>query len=200
MVRPADAAIRRACDARSAAAAPVRGCAGGGAGRRNARRAAPQGRDATAPARSAGDRVAAWREPGMIYRVTDLIPVVLLALACVVAGYFILTRLLPRLPPGRQPRLRHGAQPPARHAFVRKRAAGPLPTGELIQSVVPVIGQSWGLGVIVVAWDEVVSGARDATDGHNVVLHEFAHQLDREDGVADGVPLLSAGALRTWAR
>ena len=27
-------------------------------------------------------------------------------------------------------------------------------------------------------------------DGHNVVLHEFSHQLDQEDGKADGVPIL----------
>ena len=34
----------------------------------------------------------------------------------------------------------------------------------------------------------------------NVVLHEFAHQLDDEDGHADGAPLLSGGTLRTWGR
>src|SRR5438105_1270719 len=28
-------------------------------------------------------------------------------------------------------------------------------------------------------------------DGHNVVFHEFAHQLDQEDGAADGAPLLA---------
>src|SRR5438128_6727496 len=86
------------------------------------------------------------------------------------------------------------------HAFVPKRAAGASRTGELMRPAVPVVGQSWGLGVVIVAWDEVVGGARDATDGHNVVLHEFAHQLDGEDGVGDGVPLLATGGLRTGAR
>jgi MtfA peptidase len=85
------------------------------------------------------------------------------------------------------------------HAFVPKLAAVPG-TGEVVEPSGPLGGQSWRDGVVVVAWDEVVSGARDATDGHNVVLHEFAHQLDQEDGVADGAPLLPAGALRTWAR
>ena len=40
-----------------------------------------------------------------------------------------------------------------------------------------------------------------AGDGHNVVLHEFAHQLDQEDGVVNGAPLLPRTSLyRTWAR
>jgi MtfA peptidase len=43
-----------------------------------------------------------------------------------------------------------------------------------------------------------VRGARNPDDGENVVLHEFAHQLDAEDGVSDGTPLLPPGALRTW--
>src|SRR5438876_8121433 len=74
LVRAAHAAIRGTRDARSPAAAPVRGGAGGVAGRRDARRATPQGCGAPAPSRSAADAVAAWREPGMIHRVTDFIP------------------------------------------------------------------------------------------------------------------------------
>ena len=38
-------------------------------------------------------------------------------------------------------------------------------------------------------------------DGHNVVLHEFAHQLDQEDGSMDGAPDLGSRARYTaWAR
>ena len=29
-------------------------------------------------------------------------------------------------------------------------------------------------------------------DGNNVVLHEFAHQLDQEDCKAEGVPILNS--------
>jgi Mlc titration factor MtfA (ptsG expression regulator) len=44
--------------------------------------------------------------------------------------------------------------------------------------------------------------------GRNLVLHEFAHQLDEEDGAADGAPLLTGSAnlwqvhhrYQTWAR
>ncbi len=63
------------------------------------------------------------------------------------------------------------------------------------------LGESWHQGYVVLAWDAVLHGASDLDDGHNVVLHEFAHQLDQEDGVADGVPLFDH-PLRygQWAR
>jgi Mlc titration factor MtfA (ptsG expression regulator) len=54
----------------------------------------------------------------------------------------------------------------------------------------PTLGQSWSDGSIVLAWDDVLHGAAAPHDGHNVVLHEFAHQLDSADGLADGVPAL----------
>lgn len=62
-------------------------------------------------------------------------------------------------------------------------------------------GESWETGKVVLAWDNVESGARDFSDGHNVVLHEFAHQLDQESGASNGSPLLdSRAAYAGWAR
>lgn len=55
-------------------------------------------------------------------------------------------------------------------------------------------GQSWDLGVVVLAWDEVVQSSKPSREGYNVVLHEFAHQLDLEDHFADGTPPLSDAA------
>jgi len=56
------------------------------------------------------------------------------------------------------------------------------------------------LRAIVLAWDEVRAGAADPDDGENLVLHEFAHQLDFEDGTTDGTPALDTGAqVRSWA-
>lgn len=51
------------------------------------------------------------------------------------------------------------------------------------------------------AWDEAKRGAADPADGTNLILHEFAHQLDFEDSDTDGVPLL-AGPREyvSWAR
>ena len=57
------------------------------------------------------------------------------------------------------------------------------------------------LRALVLAWDEAKAGAADPDDGHNLVLHEFAHQLDFEDGSTDGTPALGSGAeVRAWAR
>lgn len=47
------------------------------------------------------------------------------------------------------------------------------------------------MGSMVLAWDAVTSGAADPSDGTNVVLHEFAHQLDYENFAADGTPALA---------
>jgi Mlc titration factor MtfA (ptsG expression regulator) len=46
-------------------------------------------------------------------------------------------------------------------------------------------------GAMVLAWDAVKSGAADSSDGKNLVLHEFAHQLDYENDAADGAPALA---------
>jgi Mlc titration factor MtfA (ptsG expression regulator) len=63
------------------------------------------------------------------------------------------------------------------------------------------LGESWQRGPIVLAWDSVVHGARDIKDGHNVVLHEFAHKLDDADGRVDGAPMLEQRShYLTWAR
>jgi MtfA peptidase len=47
------------------------------------------------------------------------------------------------------------------------------------------------MGSLVLSWDAAKSGAADPSDGKNVVLHEFAHQLDYENSAADGVPGLA---------
>ena len=52
------------------------------------------------------------------------------------------------------------------------------------------MGESWTSGVVVLSWHDVQAGASDIHDGQNLVLHEFAHQLDREDGAINGTPLL----------
>ncbi len=50
------------------------------------------------------------------------------------------------------------------------------------------LGEAWANGPIVLAWDAARHGAVDPDDGHNLVLHEFAHKLDLLDGLADGTP------------
>ncbi len=63
-----------------------------------------------------------------------------------------------------------------------------------------LVGESWRHGVVILSWDSVASQAADGVDGRNVTLHEFAHQLDQQDGAADGVPVLrTPTTLRNWA-
>lgn len=59
-------------------------------------------------------------------------------------------------------------------------------------------GESWQQGQVVLSWADVVAGAADPGDGSNVVIHEFAHQLDQENGPANGAPWL--GRRERYAR
>ena len=57
------------------------------------------------------------------------------------------------------------------------------------------------LRALVLAWDAARSGAAAPTDGENLVLHEFAHQLDFENQRSDGTPALDTrGDYLAWAR
>lgn len=74
------------------------------------------------------------------------------------------------------------------------------PGGIVTRTEAELLGESWGDGRVILAWDHVQRGAADWTDGENVVLHEFAHQLDSEAGGANGAPFLgSASSYRSWA-
>ncbi|MFW2350868.1 zinc-dependent peptidase [Qipengyuania sp.] len=55
------------------------------------------------------------------------------------------------------------------------------------------LGESWARGPVVLSWDDALQGGLDAQDGHNVVIHEFAHQLDGLSGHVDGIPILRKG-------
>ena len=75
------------------------------------------------------------------------------------------------------------------------------PDGTVSEGAQPRLGESWFRGSLVLSWDDVIRGSADESDGRNVVLHEFAHQLDGEWGGMDGAPgLPSAGRFRDWAR
>ncbi|RZI83117.1 MAG: zinc-dependent peptidase [Rubrivivax sp.] len=51
-------------------------------------------------------------------------------------------------------------------------------------------GESWSQGQVILSWDDTLEGAAVVNDAQNVVIHEFAHQLDSETGDANGAPLL----------
>ena len=50
-------------------------------------------------------------------------------------------------------------------------------------------GEAWLQGPVILSWADVAP----ATEGVNVVIHEFAHKLDMLNGDANGFPPLHAG-------
>ena len=62
-------------------------------------------------------------------------------------------------------------------------------------------GESWVQGQVILSWPDVLHGAADPGDGSNVVIHEFAHQLDQSKGFANGAPpLKNRQAYRSWSQ
>lgn len=72
-----------------------------------------------------------------------------------------------------------------------------LPTvGEEVLS-----GEAWSQGAVILSWNGVLKSVKHNRDGYNVAFHEFAHQLDMENGPPDGCPHIEERRLRAdWAR
>ena len=75
--------------------------------------------------------------------------------------------------------------PPEHHTGGFEHVTGP------VEASVPILGQAFAHGPVILVWDSVLHGARHPEQGHNVVYHEFAHKLDMLDGAADGTPPLA---------
>src|SRR5690606_1499520 len=81
--------------------------------------------------------------------------------------------------------------------FVARRAE--QGAGGLMHEHAQVLeGESSSFGQVVLSWDAVVN---PTGFGHNLVVHEFAHQLDQAKGSANGAPFTFASAARRqrWA-
>ena len=63
-----------------------------------------------------------------------------------------------------------------------------------------LLGQAWYHSPIILSWQRVLQCGRNAGNGTNVVLHEFAHHLDGLDGDVDGTPPLGREQRETWYR
>ncbi|MFT3857573.1 MAG: zinc-dependent peptidase [Aquabacterium sp.] len=62
-------------------------------------------------------------------------------------------------------------------------------------------GESWVQGQVILSWDDTLEGAAITDDAYNVVLHEFAHQLDSEKGYTSGAPILEGPRrYERWSR
>jgi Mlc titration factor MtfA (ptsG expression regulator) len=107
--------------------------------------------------------------------ITDEVRVTVAAHACLL--------LLGQKRPDYYPRLSQVLVYP--DAFVVNREQ-PVGAGLMQEQRRTMVGESWGVGQVILSWAEVKAGAVDPTDGRNVALHEFAHQIDQDKGVADG--------------
>ena len=62
-------------------------------------------------------------------------------------------------------------------------------------------GESWSAGSIVLSWEDVERDLCGDEAGYNVVIHEFAHQLDDECSDGEGLPKLPCREMvAEWSR
>jgi len=54
-------------------------------------------------------------------------------------------------------------------------------------------------GTVVLSWQDIKQDIVE-NDKNNVILHEFAHELDFEDGQADGTPILEGSRYQIWSQ
>ena len=71
-----------------------------------------------------------------------------------------------------------------------REAAG----GTVVEGRSDRLGEAHYRGPVILSWAEVLEDGRHPNRGHNLVFHEFAHQLDMLDGVIDGTPPLGSRA------
>lgn len=85
-------------------------------------------------------------------------------------------------------------------AFAVTRSV-PDAAGVLHEARHALAGESSPRGQVVLSWQDVLAGAAHPHDGRNVVIHEFAHQLDQDNGNANGAPRLASDAqAQRWQR
>ena len=75
------------------------------------------------------------------------------------------------------------------------------PDGIVVEGESGREGESWHRGPVVLSWESIRREIISPWAGRNVIIHEFAHQLDGEFGTTDGAPTLARGEMYgEWAR
>ena len=60
-------------------------------------------------------------------------------------------------------------------------------------------GEAMEGGPVMLSWHDVAGAGASASEGYNVVIHEFTHKIDMRDGSPDGCPpLASKQARQAW--
>ena len=109
--------------------------------------------------------------------ITDEVRVTIAAQACLL--------LLGHETPDFFPRLKEILVYPGAFVVAREQA---LSGGVMREQRQALSGESWSQGRVVLSWADAMAGAADPHDARNVVVHEFAHQIDQDDGTANGRP------------
>lgn len=123
------------------------------------------------------------------FEITDEVRVTIAAQACL---------LLLHRPGGYYPKLRQILVYPGAFIVANVHADG---SGVQQDQRRVLSGESWSQGQVILSWEDAVQGAAAAHDGQNVVIHEFAHQLDQATGQANGAPPLAPTQRRArWAQ
>jgi len=87
---------------------------------------------------------------------------------------------------------------PAAFRVIRDRTDS---TGVVHSEDKALSGESWSNGPVILSWLDIIEDIRSNTPGCNVVIHEFAHKLDMQNGVANGMPPLHANMNREdWTK
>jgi len=85
---------------------------------------------------------------------------------------------------------------PAGFTSAAMKQVGP---GGIVSEGFTNLGEAWHQGPVILSWADAKRGGESVGDGHNVVLHEFAHKLDMLDGSVNGTPLLdSVAQVELW--
>ncbi|MEO6743482.1 MAG: M90 family metallopeptidase [Caldimonas sp.] len=122
--------------------------------------------------------------------ITDEVRLTIAAKACLL--------LLGRSTSDYYPRLNEILVYPDAFVVTRERPVG---AGVVQEQRQATAGESWARGQVILSWAHVVSDATDSASGRNVAVHEFAHQIDQDSGVADGCPWRPTATMRTrWNR
>ena len=72
-------------------------------------------------------------------------------------------------------------------------------SGGIYHDEISVLEGQSANGTVVISWQDIKHDiAQQQKD--NVIIHEFAHELDFEDGLADGTPVLEGSRYKTWSK
>ena len=72
-------------------------------------------------------------------------------------------------------------------------------TGIVTETIEERLGESWQEGTVVLAWDAIEEILRGESGDCNVIIHEFAHQIDARRGLTDGAALQTRSTrYRDW--